>query len=531
MRRKKVKIGNQEVSLKLLFAGIAMNAAGFGLLETPFATKDSSLLAKICGVIFGALLLFAGWTVLIMEFKVVKEGIREKKDELKKSLENAETEPMDRLSKFRKDYALFLQSGSQQENPEVQNDVTQIYENILELRRRRLSSLNVRFAFKSIRTSHSKFLPPVDSVHFSDGKYEIEDVKEDIAATSEYFKNEKLLYSKTDNDIAHYTIASARHISANEIACPNCGATQTKEQLLDGCDYCKTKFMVEDLSEKITDFALRRDYELQYARYKSVRKRFTPYVGFGTEAVVCVFYIIYLLFNFKNLTAEMETGILAYLSIGLFTAIIAAIPFAFIAIAIFNTFIFPFIQLGASLNYVSNKILDKQKKAESNNRRMQDLVKNTDPNFSISAFYSNIQNKLATVFFAETNAQINAFAVSDLSGLKEKYKNVIDFETEYICMKDYSVKDNLQRARLEVAVKLVLLDGDKSSVKKENLEMLVTKSADCKTQVVCPPSLLICKGCGASLSLLEGKKCSYCGNEIDLEKHDWVIREYKEIGE
>ena len=522
-----MKIGNTEISLKILFAGIALNAGGFGLLETPFTMEDSSLGAKICGVIFGLMFLFVGWTLLIMEFKTIKQAVREKKDELKRSLANAEKEPEDRLSKFRKDYALFLQSSAQQENPELQNDVTQIYENILELRRRRFASLNIRFAFKSIRKSHSKELPPVASETFSDGKYKIEDVREDIAATSEYFKNEKLLYSKTDKDIAHYTIASAKHISEKQIACPNCGAPQTKEQLLDGCDYCKTKFMVEDLSEKITDFALRKDYELQYTRYKSVRKHFTPYVALATEAVVCFCYIIYLLVNFKTLRAEMEAGILSYLSIGLFTAIIAAMPFAGMAIAIFNVFIFPFIQLGASLTYVSRKVLDKQKVAEKNNRNMQKLVKSVDPYFSISSFYSNVQNKLATVHFAASDAQINAFAVCNLAEFKDKYNNVIDIETEYINLKKYAIENGLQKAWVEAAVKLLVFDGTKCSFKNENVDLVLTKSAECKTQVVCPPSLLKCKSCGASMSLLEGKRCSYCETEIDLEKHDWVIREYK----
>lgn len=32
---------------------------------------------------------------------------------------------------------------------------------------------------------------------------------------------------------------------------------------------------------------------------------------------------------------------------------------------------------------------------------------------------------------------------------------------------------------------------------------------------------------GASKGSRDGKMCQYCGKEIDLEKHDWVIREYK----
>jgi len=29
------------------------------------------------------------------------------------------------------------------------------------------------------------------------------------------------------------------------------------------------------------------------------------------------------------------------------------------------------------------------------------------------------------------------------------------------------------------------------------------------------------------LSLLEGKSCKFCGNELDMREHDWVITRYK----
>ncbi|MBR6297371.1 MAG: hypothetical protein IKR40_12940 [Treponema sp.] len=513
--------------VKSLLIGFALFAVGITMIEMTFTEKDFELAARICMPIFGLLFLVASSIFLVPAIDDIKLLRAKRKNGLKNEIANADAEPEDGFSVFRSHYKDFFSANEACENPKVQNDVTQIYRNILELKRNRLKKMNVDYNFKSIRKKHSKFLPPLVSQKFSDGKYNIEDVKEDIASSSEFRKDGKVIYSRADNDIAHYTVASAKYVSQNEIACPNCGAPQTKEQLLDGCDYCKTKFMVEDLSEKITDFAMRSDYELQYNRYKEVRKTFAPRIGFTVEAVVCVFYILYLIVSFPTLSKEMSGGILTYFFLGALTAMIAAVPFAFIAIGLFYTFVFPVIQIGASINYVSKKILDKQKAAEAINRRMQDFVKQTDPNFSISAFYSNIQNKLATVFFAETDAQRNAFAVCDLSGYKDKYKNVIDLETEYICMKKYSVSDNLQNAWIEAAVKYVVLEGDKSSVKTANIEMLVTKSAECKTQIVCAPSVLRCKGCGASLSLLEGKRCRYCDTEIDLEKSDWVIREYR----
>ena len=55
------------------------------------------------------------------------------------------------------------------------------------------------------------------------------------------------------------------------------------------------------------------------------------------------------------------------------------------------------------------------------------------------------------------------------------------------------------------------------------------KDASCKTQAVCGASVMRCQGCGASLSLMEGKTCSYCGRDLDLKAYDWVIDSYDVI--
>ena len=513
-------------TLKLLLAGITLAAFGIAMIETPFTGGgESSIAAKIAMPIFGIMFLFVAWFFLEPAIENIKGFLNKRNENQQSELLNNQAEPKDMFSIFRADYADFL-SDYAVENPKVQNDITQFFRNILELKRNRLQKLNIMCRFKSARKNYSEERPPVTASEFSDGKYMIKDVTEGIAASTEYSKNGRIIYSQTCSDIAHYTVAGAKYLTSNEIVCPNCGSTQTKEQLLDGCDYCGTKFMVEDLDEKISDFALRSDYEVQYSRYKGVRKKLGPYVWLGTEAVVCFCYIVYFIFNFKEIMQESGTGFFSSISLGLLSCIIAAMPFAFIAMALFFSFVFPIIQLGASFNYVSQKILDKQRKAERSDTKMQERVRAFDPYFSISSFYSNIQNKLASVHFAENAAQINAFAACDLSGLQSRYKNVIDIQTDYISLRNYTVENGLQKALVEAVVKLVSLNGEKCSVSSENIKLLCTKSAECKTQIVCSPYVMKCRGCGASISLLEGKTCSYCGTEIDLEKHDWVIREY-----
>ena len=147
--------------------------------------------------------------------------------------------------------------------------------------------------------------------------------------------------------------------------------------------------------------------------------------------------------------------------------------------------------------------------------------------FSISDFYSGLQNKLAAIHYADNKEQINAFTVVDLGHLLAKYKNVINIDTEEIILEDYFVDDAYQVATARVKLNVLLNEAMGARSRIEKLRVQLVKSADCKTQAVCGPSVLRCRGCGASLSLLEGKACHYCGRELDLSQYDWVISDYK----
>ena len=158
---------------------------------------------------------------------------------------------------------------------------------------------------------------------------------------------------------------------------------------------------------------------------------------------------------------------------------------------------------------------------------MADLVRRTDPLFSIQSFFGGLQNKLSAVHYAETQKQINAFSEKDLSDLAEKYKNVVDVDFRSMTMQSYETDGNLQTAA--VGAKLHILEYRKGRIRErdEKLKITMIKDAGCETQAVCSASVLRCRGCGASLSLMEGKTCKYCGRDLDLKLYDWVIADYK----
>lgn len=530
----------------MLLGSIALILVGGGMLEMCFFSKDPEfgIASRIAMFVFGLLFLIPGIILLKLAISELKQS-SEKKGKLKDNviligqdikngltgffLNNygAESDKnlVERLiSAFRSNLSLFFKYNTGFENEPIQENVTQIYRNILDFRRNRLKRMGVAFNLDSIRKNYGG--RAVYSKTYFDGKYQITDVKENIAARSVFSKNGKCIYNRVDKDIACYTLINAKSSGTNKIICPNCGSMTTRENLLDGCDFCRTKFMVEDLGIKVSDFALRKDYDVEYVKYKDFRHKMIVLSSI-IWGLICLIFCSYWAFRVSgDVVSETGSGPIMTFMATLFTALFPAAAFTFIGVFFFIVCIFPFIQFGASANYTSKKILDKIKAASRDDKNTENIVKKFDNLFSINGFYSNVQNKIAAVHYADTKEQINAFSYKDISGLLNNYTNVIDMDMDYITLRNYRLDQGLQIADVEAGLNLISYNGKKCSRKSEKLNLTLTKSAACKTQVVCAPSVMRCKCCGSPISLLDGRICHQCGTDIGLEQYDWVIREY-----
>lgn len=430
------------------------------------------------------------------------------------------------LERFRTDYAEFLASPYTVENAPIQKDTTQVYRNILEFRKNRLSRLGLACSFESLRRT-DKTAPSVKQNRSFDGKYEITEVTEPVIAKTAYIKDGKQIYSKKDKELARYVLLNAKETGPDTIICPGCGAPASREDLLDGCDSCGTKFIIEDLGTKINDHGFRTDYDLFYEKYRHFRKMMTIIVGAVLAIISLAFSFCWCGYSY-DAAIEADAGPVGAVFATLFAILFVTASFTFLGMFFFFILIFPIIQLSASATHFSKKLMKKLKDANVDDTRIQKEVRKYDPNFSVYSFYSGIQNKLASVHFAETPQQINAFTTFDLSYMLNAYQNVVDIDTDYISLRYYNVDQasGLQVAGVEAYLTLSEYINGKIKRRDEKLQLTLTKSAACTTQAVCGPSIFKCKGCASSLTLLNGRLCPTCGADINLEAHDWVIRNY-----
>ena len=567
------KIGMMALGVFTIFCGL-------GLIEMGVLEPTYELASRIFASICGGILALGGVAILYLyatdPYESVSNGegirgffkgfFRGLLEEVTPDIAVVTEDHSDKealLRSFRKDHAAFFEEFGVQENAAVQNDVTQIYLHILTLQKQRLDRKRIVTRAQSERVRYGT--RPAVRVHtFFDGKYRITDASEILEARQTFGrmgeKKGRPLYSKKTYETGRYRLLSAERKGGDVFICPNCGSRSTRENLLDGCDYCGTKFTLEDLGTRISQFSYRPDYEVEYARYTEVRATYAKRVGLFVGIPVfllCLYGAIMASWDFTGMYTLRIAAIM-------FTAAFPTAAAVYFSELFFFFGIFPFLQAGASFRYVRGrqKAIEAEKDRDD---RQQRAVRKNDPLFSLQGFYSWVENILAAIHYGEEKGASafteNSRADEQIAACLKKYQDVIDMEVMEIRLEEYqaggrgvwgageagpaagaagaggsgaaspaagAAADGSQMQEALVTAKLQLLVEKNGRIrkKKEQVRLHLVKSAACRTQAVCAPSFMYCRNCGASLSLQEGKTCPHCGTERRLADQEWVVRDY-----
>lgn len=414
----------------------------------------------------------------------------------------------------------------------INNSSLQIYSSQLlwhsmSLWKKRMARKGITLSLESNRRAYTSKKNSVRQTDFFDGRYNVKDVCEEIDATRSFYYNGRLIKKLCDREVAHYTILSAKEMENGKFICPHCGGYTTRDNLIDGCDYCGTKFTVEDIENRVGLFGLRHDFSVRESKREAIREIIYPWVFVITEMPFVYFgFFGAIVYMDESIFARIITGMLAAGLLGLFGYFFAKI----------NTMIaLPFVMMNdKKMAKINRKIVYRSAEEIQQEQDMAKYVRQFDYKFSIESFLSGIQNKLYAIHFADKEEQINAFSEVDLSTNLAGYNNIIDVDVVNMKLCSYDMlegnkdmPDGVQNAVVEANMTLREFMPGKFSERTEHVKMHLSKNGRLRTQAVCGPSLMKCEKCGASLTLMEGKVCSYCGNELDLKKFDWIITDYK----
>lgn len=364
------------------------------------------------------------------------------------------------------------------------------------LNKRRLMSLGL--------TAHYDYIQPTKYEKGENQRYPYWDYRHDgknlICKISDSMNYRKSFYDRnrcvwTDerrNSPGEYYIIQSRSVNGNYI-CPSCGWEGPLECFVDGCDYCQTKFHIEDLKQKVSSVYTPGDWT-QHRDGFTIHKNFVP------------MYVALAIIVIALLTIGSNMG----------GAMMMLAPLVGIVVMVLVLTLF-----------IGKKSKENVAGGPARTNRTLEKIRSVDKHFSVETFIGNLSNKLLSICYAGSPQEIAPFAVCEMTPFITAFRGVIDCKLLECVLMDYQADNNFQH--LQVKAGLLLTKYENGGVRQEKayLNLGLVKSIRALTQSINDVNVYRCDSCSASLTLLNGGKCEYCGQGLDLKEYDWVIEGYR----
>lgn len=380
----------------------------------------------------------------------------------------------------------FNQDVADKENPMKRATQEHWYSLYLEKKRLEDHRCNVHYgSYKHVPYNYGE-APETTYLYSKDGKYMVCEASQMTRIEKNYIRDGVIVgHEEQTRDITYYILRSQNENGL--YICPNCGAEQTLDELLDGCDYCKTKFDISAYDDKVMSVMKNKTtFDTRDGNNSAV-------IGW---VVVAAFGVIGVLFGimFALFTLGLSLGV------SLLGGVVAC--------------------FGFKCAVDANKGVD-------NNTRWKNQIKDNNPDFSEEDFIGSLDCKLKSIHYASNPRELAAFVKCDIAPFVKSYQNIINCETGKISFKNYRIEGDYQY--LDIHREIEVLQDCDSHLQPARGVVGVTLAKRISYKLKNDVTLYRCDGCGASISLVEGGKCTYCGNEMDYAAYDWVVVGYKHV--
>lgn len=290
--------------------------------------------------------------------------------------------------------------------------------------------------------------------------------------------------------------------------CPNCGGTSTVEELLSGCPYCSTRFLMNDLYPKISSVYTQKELNIQ--------KRFKLDVLFFALAVTALAFCLnakdYISIFNGTYQGHKTFEMIAALVITPFVGIFVGVLFANLAIAFrkFGKFI---VTLGLRSD------------TRNAGRLVPEFMRRYEPNFSLDYFVTKLVSLTQVMLYTD---DLNNCAIYNGEPMENKWKNLIDARYRgFLKINECRAENGYLYADAEVCMDDVYCRGGKIKRKNERFRLVLRKNAAAETDYGFSIHSINCRSCGASFDASKQKRCPNCGNAYALDSYDWVVIKFE----
>ena len=384
---------------------------------------------------------------------------------------------------------------------------TQPFWQSLRLSRRRLADKGLAMDVELARDAKSKTVRD-EGLHVREDGYHLAGSKAmNVKVRRRFYQNGKRISTARNREICKLHLLKAQ-VDGDKAACPNCGYVGTVTSFIDGCDACDAKFTVQDFEPKISAFSLEEN--------TGEKIKETVRGGMKTSAILLgVFFLlavaVIVVAGLRVAMGVAEVDIVApatgvYMSFNMIPVLFKVL--VILAVVFFlGTYVLLFLYKKPILR--------------------EELMKRELPEFSAEDFYQNLEYKLRNIHLTDKVEEVSVFARCSLQEAVSSYKDVVECDMTRLKFLQLQRDTDGYRVKVQVWLRLTECRGKKISDHYERVWLTLFGRPEVIGKSVTTLREYKCPGCGGSLNLLEGGKCSYCGNTFDYGEFGWVIEEYR----
>lgn len=384
---------------------------------------------------------------------------------------------------------------------------TQPFWQSMRLSKRRLASKGLSMDVEILHDAKSQTVKD-EQVHIRKDGYHLAGNKAlNVISNRQFFKDGKRISNSKNREICNLSLLKAK-VDGEEAACPNCGYVSTITSFVDGCDACDSKFTVQDFETKIAGFSLEENTS---AKIKDTVFSNAKRLGWLCGGFVILGIVALILSAMRLMVGNTEIDIVGamlglYLSF-LMLPITVKVLIVLLVLFAAGTFFL--------LSIYKNPILQ------------ESVIKEYLPNFSAGDFYQNLEYKLRNIHLTDKVDEVSVFARCALDEFVKDYRNVVECDMTRLKFLQCKKEADGYRVKVEAELRLAECKGKRIVTNYEKLYLVLFGKPEVIDKSVTTLREYKCPGCGGSLNLLEGGKCSYCGNIFDYSEFGWVIESYQ----
>ena len=326
----------------------------------------------------------------------------------------------------------------------------------------------------------------------------------------DFFVNGKRKFREKQREILYAVITRLNNPqSEGTYCCPNCGAIHSVKVLLEsGCPNCKTRFIMNDLFPKVTNYYSIKDYSNQG---NNLKKAIALYMILGS-----VFGV--LLSAFSTLITKPESFFLVQTFAGFIGSAVAG--------AIGGYIIWAFSIVG-SLFIDAAKSVPKLAIQFDAKRKLPEFMMKFDPNFSYEYFIGKIIAMTRIMIFCSDYSNLALYEGKPITNTNT---DIIDVQFNgAVRLNHCSVQGPYCTLDVTVYTTNIHCKGNQIKKKNEQFRMVLCKNIMNATDYNFSIKKVQCKSCGGSFDATRIQHCPYCNNNYHLGDDDWVVLNFHKV--